>query len=104
VVGEVEEITEKLCSVVWRLTEWKVPYKIAMEMWRREWLAAELIRANGNQCVAARRMGVHRNTVSRWQSQSGLTIKKTPKTGWNIRVEKKQSALEGVEKQGIENL
>jgi hypothetical protein len=97
-VGEVAEITEKLCSVVWRLIEWKVPYKIAMEMWRREWLAAELIRANGNPYVVASRMGVHRNTVSLWLHQSGLTIKKTPKTGWNIMVKKKQSALEGVEK------
>lgn len=66
------EIGKELRSVVERLVALEVDFRSALEEWRREWLLAELKRAQGNQCVAARRMGVHRNTVGLELRRAGL--------------------------------
>jgi DNA-binding NtrC family response regulator len=39
---------------------------------RREWLSQELIAARGNQCKAAERLGVHRNTLAREMDEVGI--------------------------------
>lgn len=68
------EVGNSLRAVVERLVELGVDYRNAVLEWRREWLLAELKQAKGNQCTAARRMGVHRNTVGGLQVSSGLCI------------------------------
>src|SRR5271157_4550563 len=69
------EIGKDLRRLVERIVALGVDYRNASAEWRREWLRAEMNRSLGNQCAAARHMGVHRNTVRSGLLRTGLAIK-----------------------------
>ena len=68
------EIGQNLHLVVERLRAEGVTYAAAVDEFRRGWLLAELNHTQGNQCAAARRMGVHRNTIYRGVRQAEIRI------------------------------
>lgn len=49
-----------------------IEYTKALEKFRHEWLLQELQAAGGNQCVAARELHMHRNTLARQCKSVGL--------------------------------
>ena len=42
-----------------------IPYREAVEEFRRAWLVEALRRNGNNQCAVAQEIGVHRNTIGR---------------------------------------
>lgn len=48
-------------------------YKKAFEIWERKLLTAYLWKHGGNQCAAAKELGIHRNTFSRALLRCGFT-------------------------------
>jgi DNA-binding protein Fis len=48
-------------------------YRIAFEQWEKDLLTFYLRLAGGNQCKAARELGIHRNTMTRRLRANGFT-------------------------------
>ena len=45
-----------------------------MEQWEKMLVLAALDNAGGNQCQAARMLGVHRNTINRKMIEAGISV------------------------------
>jgi len=52
-----------------------ISYEDAEEAWRREIVGAFLMKADGNQSLAAETMGVHRNTMARAMQEFGFKVR-----------------------------
>lgn len=55
------------------------PYDLAMQQFRIAYLVRAVIAAGGNECAAARTIGVHRNTISRAIIAGGYTRRRIKK-------------------------
>jgi len=51
---------------------------------RRQFIINVLIVANGNQCTAAKMMGIHRNTLKRMMAEDGIDKSIVRKIRFNI--------------------
>ena len=54
-----------LSQFVARCVADRVPYRVAVDKFRRVWFEEALRRNGNNQCAAAEETGIHRNTLSR---------------------------------------
>ena len=68
------EIGQNLHLVIEGLRAEGVTYAAAVDEFRWGWMLAELNHTQGNQCAAARGMGVHRNTIYRGVRQAEIQI------------------------------
>ena len=65
----------QLQSLVKQMQDGGILYSEAVEEFRKVFLASMLERHNGNQCRAARALGIHRNTLSRNLADLKITVK-----------------------------
>jgi uncharacterized protein YmfQ (DUF2313 family) len=50
----------------------KITFEEARKAFNREFVVMVIVANNGNQCKAARAMGMHRNTLTRWINLLGI--------------------------------
>jgi Fis family transcriptional regulator, factor for inversion stimulation protein len=67
-IGELESFIVQLRSV-------GVPYSQALHDFRKQFIWTLLARHHGNQCKAAKELGVHRNTIKRMLNELGIDPK-----------------------------
>ena len=66
-------------SLVRQMQDGGILYNEAVDAFKKAFVAAMLERHAGNQCQAARALGVHRNTVSRAMTALNIAIKRPPR-------------------------
>jgi Fis family transcriptional regulator, factor for inversion stimulation protein len=64
-IGELE-------SLIVQLRTAGVPYSQAVHVFRKQFISTLLTRHHGNQCKAAKELGVHRNTIKRMLKELGI--------------------------------
>ena len=62
----------ELDSLVIQMYASSIPYEEAVREFRRRYIQEVLANHKGNQCKAARELGVHRNTLSRMMTDLNL--------------------------------
>jgi Fis family transcriptional regulator, factor for inversion stimulation protein len=62
----------ELDSFIAQLLSAGVPYSQAVHDFRKQFIWTLLARHHGNQCKAAKELGVHRNTIKRMLNELGI--------------------------------
>ena len=62
----------ELESFIMQLRRAGIPYLEAVQAFRKQFIWTLLVRHHGNQCKAAKDLGVHRNTIKRMMNELGI--------------------------------
>lgn len=69
-----ESVKRELDSLVTQMHSSGIRYEEAVREFKRQYLREVLIANRGNQCKAAKELGMHRNTLSRAMAELGLSV------------------------------
>ena len=67
-------VRRELDSLVTQMHSSGIPYEDAVHEFKRQYLREVLVAHRGNQCKAAKELGMHRNTLSRTMAELGLSL------------------------------
>lgn len=67
-------VNDQLQTLVGEMHNGGVPYSAAVREFKKSYITNVLERNGGNQCKAARELGMHRNTLSRTISELDLKL------------------------------
>jgi DNA-binding NtrC family response regulator len=89
-------LKDQLEALVAQMYESGILYSEAVREFRKRFILTVLERHNGNQCKAARQLGMHRNTLSRTITELELDVRavragarRPPKSEKSLVMEKK---------------
>jgi DNA-binding NtrC family response regulator len=89
-------LKDQLEALVAQMCESGILYSEAVREFRKRFILTVLERNNGNQCKAARQLGMHRNTLSRTITELELDVRavragarRPPKSERSLVMEKK---------------
>jgi len=68
-------VKDQLEALVQQMYKSNILYSEAVQEFKRRFIATVLLENNGNQCRAARQLGMHRNTLSRTISELKLDVR-----------------------------
>ena len=87
---------DQLEALIAQMYESGILYSEAIREFRKRFILTVLERNNGNQCKAARQLGMHRNTLSRTITELELDVRavragarRPPKSEKSLAMEKK---------------
>jgi transcriptional regulator with GAF, ATPase, and Fis domain len=69
-------LNQQMNQLVCALINYGITREEAVDHFKKIFTVQVLARSKGNQCKAARELGVHRNTLSREIKQSNIDVKK----------------------------
>ena len=72
---------DQLEALITQMCKGGILYNEAVREFKKKFILAVLQENKGNQCKAARQLGMHRNTLSRTITELGLDIKTLRGTG-----------------------
>jgi Fis family transcriptional regulator len=67
-------VRRELDSLVTQMHSSGIHYEEAVREFKRQYLREVLVAHRGNQCKAAKELGMHRNTLSRTMAELGLNL------------------------------
>jgi DNA-binding NtrC family response regulator len=70
-----DPVKDQLEALVQQMYKSNILYSEAVQEFKRRFIATVLQENNGNQCRAARQLGMHRNTLSRTISELRIDIR-----------------------------
>jgi Fis family transcriptional regulator, factor for inversion stimulation protein len=73
-VEQGENVRRELDSLVTQMHSSGVRYEEAVREFKKQYLREVLVANRGNQCKAAKELGIHRNTLSRTMAELGLSL------------------------------
>jgi DNA-binding NtrC family response regulator len=68
-------VKDQLEALIAQMNQSGILYSEAVREFRKRFILAVLEQNNGNQCKAARQLGMHRNTLSRTIAELGLDVR-----------------------------
>jgi len=74
-VHERGSVKDQLEALIMQMYKSGILYNEAVREFKKKFILAVLQENKGNQCKAARQLGMHRNTLSRTITELGLDIK-----------------------------
>ncbi len=65
---------DQLETIIHQMVDKGIRYNVAAQDFEKKYISRVLERSGGNQCLAARLLGIHRNTLSRKIAEYSLSV------------------------------